>query len=155
MIETIRKLFDYDGWAIARVLDLLKATPGGNPRAVGYLAHLLLAEKIWLLRLQGRDTVGVNKSPALSLAECETLAGDSQKAYADYLSSLNEEDLASILTYKNLSGAEFSTPIGDILMHVAVHGTYHRGQIATALRAEGTAPVDTDFITFVRANAAS
>jgi uncharacterized damage-inducible protein DinB len=155
MIETIRKLFAHDVWATTRIIELLKSTPGHNQKALGLLAHLLLAEKIWLLRLQGQDTVGVNKSPELSLAECESLANENQKAYTDFLDSLNEEALDSILTYKNLKGTEFSTPVRDILTHVALHGTYHRGQIATAVRAKGMTPVDTDFITFVRANSAS
>jgi uncharacterized damage-inducible protein DinB len=45
---------------------------------------------------------------------------------------------------------EFQTPIKDLLMHVALHGSYHRGQIAQALRLAGGEPVNTDFITFVR-----
>jgi uncharacterized damage-inducible protein DinB len=151
MFETIRKLFAYDEWAVDRVLELLKATPGRNPKALGLLAHLLLAEKIWMLRLQGADTVGIDKSPELTLAECESLAVENQRVYAEFIDSLSEEDLDSVLTYKNLKGTEFSTPVKDILMHVALHGTYHRGQIATALRLEGQAPVNTDFITFVRA----
>jgi uncharacterized damage-inducible protein DinB len=154
MLETIRKLFAYDEWATVRVLKLLKATPGQNQKALGLLAHLLLAEKIWLLRLEGQDTAGINKSPALSLAECESLANENQRAYADFLGTLGEADLDSMLTYRNLKGTEFSTPVRDILTHVALHGTYHRGQIASAMRAEGNAPVDTDFITFVRAASA-
>lgn len=155
MIETFRRLFSYDEWAIARIVDLLKPAPGRNQKALAVLAHLLLAEKIWLLRLQGKDTVGINKSPELSLDECESLANENQKGYLAYLDSLNEEDLDAILTYKNLAGREFRTPVSDILMHVAMHGTYHRGQIATAVRGEGGTPVDTDFITFVRASSAA
>ena len=151
MLETIHKLFDYNEWAIARILDLLKAATGQNQKALRLLAHLLLAEKIWLLRLRGEETVGINKAPELTLAECERLAAENQRAYQDFLASLSEDKLDSILTYKNLKGTQFSTPVKDILMHVALHGAYHRGQIAIVLRAEGLTPVDTDFITFVRA----
>jgi uncharacterized damage-inducible protein DinB len=31
-----------------------------------------------------------------------------------------------------------------------MHGSYHRGQIAMALRAAGVDPVNTDFIAFAR-----
>ncbi len=34
-----------------------------------------------------------------------------------------------------------------------MHGTYHRGQIAAALRAADITPPNTDFITFVRETA--
>ncbi|NIP57628.1 MAG: damage-inducible protein DinB, partial [Gemmatimonadetes bacterium] len=45
---------------------------------------------------------------------------------------------------------EFRTPIGEILLHVLLHGSYHRGQIALRMRDVGEEPVNTDLITFVR-----
>ncbi len=150
MIETIRKLFAYDGWAVARIIASLKSLSGENQKALRALAHLLIAEQVWLLRLRGQDTFGMNLSPELSLAECEQLAHENQKAYAEMLGSLDEDGLASRVTYRNSSGAEFRTPVGDILTHVALHGTYHRGQIASAVRGAGITPANTDFISFVR-----
>ena len=38
----------------------------------------------------------------------------------------------------------------DIVTHVALHGAYHRGQIAWVLRHGAGEPVSTDFITMVR-----
>ncbi len=150
MIETIYRLFEYDEWAIARILDSLKSMPSRNKEALRPLAHLLVAEKVWILRLQGQDTSMINLSPDFSLAECENLANENQKAYEDFLNKLIQDDLASFVTYKNSKGAEFSTSVGDILMHAALHGTYHRGQIAAAVREAEVIPVNTDFITFVR-----
>jgi len=63
---------------------------------------------------------------------------------------LGEEGLSSIVKYSNFRGDEFKTPAAEILTHVTMHGTYHRGQMATAMRAEGHTPADTDFITFAR-----
>lgn len=150
MMETIRDLFKYDGWANARVFDSLKAAPGGSRKAVRLLAHLLVSEKVWLLRLRGVDTSGINLSPEMSLAECEALAGEMQREYAEHLGSLGEEDLNQKVAYRNSKGKEFQTSLGDILTHVALHGAYHRGQIAAAVRGEGAAPVSTDFINYVR-----
>ncbi len=53
MIETIYRLFEYDEWAIARILDSLKSMPIRDKKALRSLAHLLVAEKVWILRLQG------------------------------------------------------------------------------------------------------
>ncbi|HYY41544.1 MAG TPA: DinB family protein [Pyrinomonadaceae bacterium] len=150
-METLKRLFAHDRWAIARMLAALEVAPHAQAQALRYLAHLLLAEKIWLLRLQGADTSAVNKSPELSLAECKSLAHELEQAYDALLGSLDEAGLTDELTYKNFAWLEFKTPVRDILMHVALHGTYHRGQVATAMRAAGATPVDTDFITFVRA----
>ena len=153
MLKVVQDLFDYDGWANGRILDFLKSAQSTNRQALRLLAHLLVSEKIWLLRLQGEDTSAVNKSPELSLEECVRLADEMREAFSDYLGSLSEDDLNASLTYKNFAGAEFRTHVREILMHVAQHGTYHRGQIATAVRATGVSPVNTDYINFVRERA--
>jgi len=150
MVETIRQLIAYGGWANARILTEVSPSSRRHQKALHLLAHLLVSEKIWLLRLKREDTSAINKSPELSFAECENLANENQRSYTGLLGSLNEDKLNSLVTYRNFKGTEFHTPVGEILMHVALHGTYHRGQIAIAMRAEGGIPVDTDFITFVR-----
>src|SRR5436305_2670896 len=134
MLELIRRLFGYDAWANARALDSLRAAQDG--KALAPLAHLLVSEKIWLMRLRGEDTSAVDKSPELSHAECESLARELRASYASHLDSLVEGDLGSPLTYKNFKGTEFRTLVADVLAHVAMHGTYHSGQVAKALRAE-------------------
>jgi len=58
--------------------------------------------------------------------------------------------LIKIISYKNSSGRAFQNSVRDVLMHVALHGQYHRGQINLQLRANGMEPVNVDFITFVR-----
>src|ERR1700682_965781 len=140
MIETIHKLFNHDRWAIDRILDSFKSRSATNQKALNLLAHLLLAEEIWLLRIKGIDTSKINKSQELSVRECESLAVELNTAYAEFFSSLREDDLDALVTYKNSTGAEFLTPLKDILMHVALHGVYHRGQIALAVRGEGGVP---------------
>ncbi len=149
-VEIIRKLFGFDEWATGRVFDSLKTASGQNHKAHRLVAHLLVAEKVWMLRLRGEDTSAINLSPELSITECEQLANENRKAYAAFLDSLKEEGLDSVVTYKNSKGIEFSTSVRDILTHVALHGTYHRGQIASAVRSEGDVPPNTDYITFVR-----
>jgi uncharacterized damage-inducible protein DinB len=151
MLDAIKRLFAYDTWANARALDALKGARSPKPSAP--LAHLLVSEKIWLMRLRGEDTSDVDKSPELSRGECESLAVELRASYESYIGSLDEGDLESLLTYRNFKGTEFRTPVGEILTHVLMHGAYHRGQVAKALRAEGAAPADTDYITFVRETA--
>jgi uncharacterized damage-inducible protein DinB len=59
-------------------------------------------------------------------------------------------DLARPVTYKNSAGAQFTSLVEDILLHVCLHGAYHRGQITTALRTSGSIPNPTDYIAFIR-----
>ena len=101
-------------------------------------------------RLRGQETMGINKSPELNLDECRQLATDNQRGFYTVIERFEADGLDSLVTYRNLSGKRFTTSVGDILTHLAFHGTYHRGQIALTVRAEGGIPVDTDFITFTR-----
>jgi uncharacterized damage-inducible protein DinB len=40
--------------------------------------------------------------------------------------------------------------VQDVLTHVVLHSAYHRGQIASLMRAGGAVPAYTDFIHAVR-----
>jgi uncharacterized damage-inducible protein DinB len=146
----LRDLFEYNDWANRRILGLFHALPNPVEKPLSLLAHLLTAEEIWLLRLRGQDTVGVDKSPQLTVSLCETLVNEHRQAFAEVVAEFERRGLDSAVTYRNLSGTEFTTSARDILTQIALHGSYHRGQIALALRAGGMVPVDTDFITFVR-----
>jgi uncharacterized damage-inducible protein DinB len=62
----------------------------------------------------------------------------------------NDTSLQQSVHYRNSAGREFDSTIGDILMHVAMHGSYHRGQIAREMRSAGREPVYTDYIGYAR-----
>lgn len=148
MLEFLRKLFDYDAWAIGRSLSSLENSE--NSQAQSLLAHVLLAEKIWLAGLNGEDSSSIPTFEEFSLGECNRMSDELHQAYLKFLDSLEEKDLHSAITYKNTKGVEFSTPIKDILAHVGLHGVYHRGQIALLIKENGGAAVNTDYITFTR-----
>ena len=147
-METIKKLFEHDAWAVRRILESLKANE--NAVALKTLGHLLMTKKVWLMRLQGDETAQVNPSPELTLAECETLANEMREAYTAFLDARSDVQINEKIRYKNYAIAEFNHRIRDILTHVALHGHYHRGQIAVAVRAANVQPANTDFINFVR-----
>lgn len=146
----MKSLLEFQGWANERVLSALKNTTSETFRPLALLGHILTSERIWLLRLQGKDTVGTNKSPQMSLSDCEQLARDNQKVLGELLAKFDTDGVRSAIDYKNLSGKGFSNTVEDIFTHVIIHGAYHRGQIAASLRSEGMDPPNTDFITFVR-----
>jgi uncharacterized damage-inducible protein DinB len=50
----------------------------------------------------------------------------------------------------NSAGQAFTSTVEDILLHVCLHGQYHRGQVALLLREAGAAPATTDYIAFAR-----
>ena len=59
---------------------------------------------------------------------------------------LQHVDHDSTIDYRNTKGEQWTSSVDDVLMHVILHGSYHRGQIATVLRNGGEEPAYTDYI---------
>lgn len=148
LLDHLHRLFDHMYWADDLVLQRLRSAP--EPAAVRLFAHVLGAERVWLTRLRGEDSQGLEVWPSLDVARCEELAPSNREGFEEYLAGLSPEALPRGIEYRNQQGAPFRAARIDILSHVATHGTYHRGQIAQSLRAAGHEPVNTDFIVWAR-----
>lgn len=144
--SSLERLFDHMAWAHARVMDALEsgAVP---PQALKLLGHTLTAEAIWLTRLRG-EAWEAGAWPELDLEACHRLAERTLPGLRAFLG----EDPTREVSYRTLAGEPQCSTLGDILLHLALHGTYHRGQIAASLRAFGAIPPGTDFILFAREN---
>jgi uncharacterized damage-inducible protein DinB len=143
-----QRLADHSAWANRRTLEALGAAT--EPQTARLVAHVLEAERIYLARMRGEDPWPQDFWPDLSLGAAADLAAALPERYGAFLSGLTADDLARRVRYRNSRGAEFHTRIGDLLTHVFMHGAYHRGQIAAALRRAGGEPAATDYIVFTR-----
>ena len=93
--------------------------------------------------------------PELDLAGCSALAEANHAGFLRLLEGLDGPGLEREIPYLNSAGDSFRSRVRDILMHVALHGCYHRGQVALLLRESGCEPQPTDYIAFVRGAAAA
>ena len=143
------RLFRYTFWADQRCLAALRATPTAQIEALPLLAHLLAAEHVWLSRLQQRQP-RVAVWPTLGIDECAALAAENETGYRQLLNQLSDERLHEPIRYRTSQGQEFESTVEDILLQVATHGPYHRGQIARMIGRSGGSPINTDYITFTR-----
>ncbi len=144
----LHTLIDHMAWADERVLASLRQ-PGVPQRALDLYAHVLGAEHVWLARLEQRPRT-VPVWPTLTVEECAHLAAENRRAFRTFVDRLTSDGIRRIVHYRNSAGDEFDNAIEDILVHVAMHGSYHRGQISLLVRDAGTEPQPTDFIAFVR-----
>jgi len=148
-MSTLPKLIDHLEWADAKALAALRAAaaPGAKVREI--FSHILGSEHTWISRIEGRaPTVAI--WPTLSDDEIERVARENVAAFRRILDGATEVDLARVVAYKTSAGHPYESTVEDILLHVALHGSYHRGQIATLLRQGGSEPVATDYIVFSR-----
>ena len=149
MKERLDRLFRHAAWANRAVIECLKSQPSLPRKATTILAHVLGAEDVWLHRIRseaGRLAVWAD----LSLSDCEAQAAKNSAAYAQVLEGLDNEGLDKTVVYRNSRGVRYETRLHDILLHVCLHGSYHRGQVASLVRASGGEPVNTDYIVYVR-----
>jgi uncharacterized damage-inducible protein DinB len=147
-VNHIRSLIDHMEWADARVLASLRQ-PGIPARALQLYAHILGAEHVWLTRLEQRER-DLPVWPTLTVEECETVARDNARGFRAYVDRLTSDDLRRTVHYRNSAGLEFDSGVEEILLHVAMHGSYHRGQVTLLVRDAGAEPAPSDYIAFVR-----
>jgi uncharacterized damage-inducible protein DinB len=145
----LQRLVDHLAWADRRTLEALRAMHAVPIDALRLYGHLLAAEETWLSRIEERPAA-VPIWPSLSLEECEALAARNHVAYRAFAASLAAGDAGRALRYRNSQGEEFTNTVEEILLHVALHGSYHRGQVARIVRGEGATPLATDYIVFIR-----
>jgi uncharacterized damage-inducible protein DinB len=150
MIAQLRRLVAHLAWADEHVLEGLRVDPGSDPAALSYFAHVVSTEHVWLSRIAQRPP-DVAVWPTLSLDECAFLAARNRDELEAIVATLTEEaDLAREIPYRNSAGVAFVSRLDDILIHVSLHGAYHRGQVSLMVRRSGGTPTPTDYIGFVR-----
>lgn len=88
--------------------------------------------------------------PPLDLEQCGALAAATHAGLTAVCRQLDAAGLDREIPYTNSAGVAFQSSPRDILLHVALHGCYHRGQVALELRRAGAEPRPTDYIAFVR-----
>jgi uncharacterized damage-inducible protein DinB len=140
--------FAYDEWANHEVLVSMQSA-GTDERALALLAHILAAEILWLERIQQTP----QSSPVWPKANLENCAAQVEmigRRWREYLEQTAEIDLNQTVSYKNSKGELWTSTVADILTHVILHSAYHRGQIASHMRANGKTPAYTDYIHAVR-----
>jgi uncharacterized damage-inducible protein DinB len=145
----LRRLFLYDDWANREVLRGLSAAAHPTQRSRKLLAHVVGTEWVWRSRIL-RQPQQVAVWPDWDVAEAGRQIARLRTAWDDDFRMLEEKGLDRAVSYVNTAGQQFSSTVGDILMHVVMHSAYHRGQIAADMRAAGDEPVYTDFIHALR-----
>ena len=128
MIERLNRELAYNAWANREVLRSLLVARTMPERASAVMAHLIGAEWLWLRRL-GHRTAPMEVWPALPLTECEAQLLELSRAWQVYLANLSPDSLGQEIRYTNSKGEDWSNTVEDVLTHVVLHSSYHRGQM--------------------------
>ncbi len=157
MSERYRRWFEYERDAHAKVVRSLESVPVDRrtgpefQKGVSLLGHIVAARHMWLFRLGRMPNPPEQFFPqGESLADLTAHMQAIQDRWTDYLGQLTDEDLQGVFEYQSLDAGTFRNRIEDILTQLYGHSLYHRGQIATLVRAAGGEPAATDFVYWCR-----
>jgi uncharacterized damage-inducible protein DinB len=157
LVEQYRHWFDYEKDTHRLVLASLETVPEEGRRSESFqkamtlMAHIVAARQAWLYRFGGpverpADLFPKDVKRDDLLAELESI----ERAWSDYFGRLDEAELARAFDYLTSEGTKFRSVVLDVLAHLYGHSFYHRGQIASLVRAAGGEPAQTDFIFWSR-----
>ena len=152
--DQFQKMFDYDLWANQRALESIPSATSQD-EALRFMGHIVGAHRIWLGRFMASASGPAEPWPKLNVEECGAAIRQLHSAWTDLLSHMTPEKLAGDVSYRNSKGVEFKNPVADVLTHLVNHSTYHRGQVAAAVRQAGGKAAPTDYIVYVRQQAQS
>lgn len=157
-INDLLDLYEYNRWATERTLDsaglltneeYTRQIPGSFKSLRAILEHTLGTEVVWLSRWEGHSLgEAPDYSGCVDVSSLSRLWKSFWTRQVRYLNALSDDDLATPVMIRTRSGIETVQPLGETLVHVVNHATYHRGQAASAIRQLGGSPQGTDYFTF-------
>lgn len=116
---------------------------------LGTLLHIFRADRIWLERVQGiREPFmrqGDDKLTLEVMGQAWNALFDAWDTWVD-----STEDFDRPVVFRSvLLQRDLEAPLGQVLLHVVNHGSYHRGQVSMLLRQLGHESATNDLIFYV------
>lgn len=157
-ISDIQLLFDYNYWTNQLLLSkaealsheqLTQPTTFSWGSLLGTFVHTLDSEYVWRTIFEDKRFSGrlVDKETFPTLESVKSYWQIEEKLMREYLASLQDSDMDSILRYEIPEGVR-ERVLWHSLVHVVNHGTQHRSEIAAMLTDYGHSPGDIDFSLF-------
>ena len=147
-VDHLRDLYNYNDWANRRLLVAIKET--GSERCRQILSHILTTEAEYIERFNGKDSTGFNFWPEQTVEELGTLARGTAGRFDKLLRRFDEEGLDISIRYRTSKGESKENNFREMLTHVIMHSSIHRGNIILKLREEGFEPPKIDYIIYLR-----
>jgi len=153
----LQDLFTHMEWADASTWKAVSAFPGASQdrRLRELLYHLHIVQRVYLQVWQGQ-------SPSLpelaAFADLPAVAAWARPIYAELVAFATRTGTDELSQKLNVPwaaevakryGTAGPATLGETMLQVVLHSTYHRAQVASRLRELGGEPQITDFIAWV------
>ncbi len=154
---SLAQLFQYKRWANEELLALGEASQAALPDDdrrlfVRVLNHTYVVDRIFASHLQGLPqtayaATNTDETPALPALREAVRASDDW--YLQYAGGLTADQLAEPVQFRFTDGDTGTMTRAEILNHVVVHGTYHRGAAGRILAGHAVSPPRDSLTTFL------
>jgi uncharacterized damage-inducible protein DinB len=156
-LDQYRRWFEYEKDSHRKVMASFESVPMAQrnsapfQKALDIMAHVIAARRMWLFRMGKTAERPLGISPTgVNFAELASQLESMQRDWETYLQQATEEQISESLEYQSLDAGWFHNSIEDILAQLFGHSSYHRGQIASLVKAAGGQPAVTDLIYWCR-----
>lgn len=153
LAEKIISLFAYNDWANNQITTQVKNLTDEQFQLVREpIVHMLAVE--WLWRMRGQHglspKVWPNSDDYPTLAHVMDAWIEETAVRNAWLHTLTDEELEQAKQYKTSKGVAYENTLWEILQHLVLHGSQHRGEVATILTELGYSPGNIDYFKFLR-----
>lgn len=161
MKNLIANYAHYNLWANQRLINVLKQLKetqlnqdiaSSFPSLRLTLLHIWDAELIWLGRLKGESmTEFPSKKFTGTIDDIYKGLENTSTELANFAKNQAPEFFDKMCSYATTTGQNHQQSIGEIILHIVNHGSYHRGQVITMARQIGMDKFPPlDYIWFIR-----
>jgi len=153
-VNTLERVFSYKAKANGEILAAMRQFDEASPAkeiAVRVLSHTYAVDQIFAANLRRAEHGYTSPNPSLapSLEELSAAIKISDQWYIDYVSRLDEAQLAERIDFTFTDGLPGRMSREEMLMHVTVHGEYHRGQISLIMMENSITPPGDGFTSYL------
>ena len=159
-VDALRTHLHYSAWASAQLVEaasklteeeLTRDFATADRSVLGTLVHVYAADRVWLRRITGEPPAQfLDPEKDMRLDVLQNVWPTIYDGWQTCGSQWTDASVTTPISYKDLKGNAYQTPLWQIVMHVVNHGTHHRGQAAGFLRSMGYAPPRLDLIAYYR-----
>ncbi len=158
--EYFATLASYNAWANRRLYEAcgalseqeyLRERPSAFGSLHAVLNHVLVADRIWMARIEGRTLPGLGDDQILyaDLIGLKVARSAADAHLRNVVAGISETVLGQPLIWRNARGDRCGTPLRLVLAHLFNYQAEHRGEAKALLQQTEVAPPSLDLIRFI------
>lgn len=146
-MNTLASLFTYKSWANNQLFNMLATVTAADHAATVHAAirmlnHIYVVDRIFQAHLQGEPhgyaTTNTDETP--ELGELQFAVAECDHWFEQYSAGISGAQLSERIAFRFTDGDSGTMTREEMLMHVALHGAYHRGNVGQMIKSISLSP---------------